>query len=156
MSFDIPSIFIKAFWCYLFLEKGNKNNNQTSHPAVDDTDTAPIKLLKAAIIERRADFLHKRVVKIQIMHNAQPHTEHLAAFKQMMHIRTRKSAAGRTLTADFKRRIIGFILCIIQIHNAVHRKNLPVTGVSGGHNAVENINAAPNAFNYVHWRADSH
>ena len=25
MSVDISSKFIKAFWCYLFLEKGNKN-----------------------------------------------------------------------------------------------------------------------------------
>ena len=26
MSTDISSKFIKAFWCYLFLEKGNKIN----------------------------------------------------------------------------------------------------------------------------------
>ena len=156
MSFDIPSIFIKAFWCYLFLEKGNKNNNQTSHPAVDDTDTAPIKLLKAAIIERRADFLHKRVVKIQIMHNAQPHTEHLAAFKQMMHISARKSAAGGAIAPDFKRRIIGFILRVVQIHNTVHRKNLAVTGVSGRHNAVENINAAAHTLDNIHRSAHAH
>ena len=89
-----------------------------------------IKLLETIIIKRRTNFLHKRVVKIKVMHNAQPHTEHFSAFEQMVHIRTRKSAAGRTLTADFERRIVSFVLSIIKIHNAVHRENLPVPCVS--------------------------
>ena len=95
MSTDISSKFIKAFWCYLFLEKGDKNNNKTSYPAVDDTKAALIKLLKAAIIERRTDFFHESVIKPQIVHHTQAHCKHLFGFEKMADIRPAVSLAGR-------------------------------------------------------------
>ena len=112
--------------------------------------------LECAVIECVADFLHKVVVEPQIVHDEQPLRQHFTALEQVAQISAAEPLTGRALTAFFNRAVIGLVLGIHNVQDAVMREQMTVTRVAGRHNAVEEINAASDTFNNVARCADTH
>ena len=113
-------------------------------------------VLECAIIECVTDFLHEVVVEPQIVHNEQSLGQHFTALEQVAQIGAAEPLTGRTLTAFFDRTVIGLVLSVHNVQNAVVREQMTVTRVACRHNAVEEINAASDTFNNVARRADTH
>ena len=90
------------------------------------------------------------------MHDEQPLRQHFTALEQVAQISAAEPLTGRALTAFFNRAIIGLVLGIHNVQDAVMREQMTVTRVAGRHNAVEEINAASDTFNNVARCADTH
>ena len=66
------------------------------------------------------------------------------------------AAAGRAATALLYGRAVPFIFGVIYIDYTFHCEKMTVACVAAWHNAVKQIHAAINRFDYVAGRADAH
>lgn len=87
--------------------------------------------LECAVIECVADFLHEVVVEPQIVHDEQPLRQHFTALEQVAQISAAEPLTGRALTAFFNRAVIGLVLGIHNVQDAVMREQMTVTRVAG-------------------------
>ena len=110
--------------------------------------------LECAVIECVADFLHEVVVEPQIVHDEQPLRQHFTALEQVAQISTAEPLTGRALTAFFNRAVIGLVLGIHNVQDAVMREQMTVARIAGRHDTIEKVDAAGYTLDDIARRAD--
>ena len=96
---------------------------------------------KTSLVKSLTDFLHKGVVKIEVVHDRKPACKLFPRFEKVADVGSRKIAAGGTVALRINGKRVGLVTLIGNVHNAAPCENCPVTGVSAWHYAVEQINA---------------
>ena len=92
---------------------------------------------KTSLVKSLPNFLHKGVVKIEVVHDRKPACKLFPRFEKVADVGSRKIAAGGTVALSINGQRVGLITLICDVHNAVPRENCSVTGVSAWHYAVE-------------------
>lgn len=77
-----------------------------------------------------ADLFHQSIVKIQVVHDGEAHTEHFFRFEKMSDISARMMSAYRTVTLVVDRGVVGFIFRVIDIDDPVPCEKVTVSGVA--------------------------
>lgn len=108
-----------------------------------------IKCVKASLLQRVANFLHQRIVKIDVVHDRQTHRQHLAGLEQMVQVSAAEAAAHRAVALGIQRGIVQRILGVEQISSSLPGEQVGMARIPGGHDAVEEIDAAANGFQNV-------
>ena len=85
------------------------------------------------------DLFHQCVIKIQIVHDCQPHSQHFFRFEEMTDVCTCMMLAYRTIAFAVDRVIIRFVVRVIDIDDTAPREEVTVASISRRHNAVEQI-----------------
>lgn len=92
----------------------------------------PPELGKRPTIQSIPDFLHQLVVEIQIVHHAQPHSQHFLSLEQVTQISPGVPAAHWAVTLGVNRERIRLILGIFQIDGTVPGKESGMSGFRAG------------------------
>ena len=115
-----------------------------------------VKALEIIAIQRVANLLHQIVVEIQIVQNRQTHAQSFLCLDQMADIRTAVIPAGRTSAILVDGTGVSRVFLVQQIHLAVPGEQIAVAGVTGRHNAVEEIHTAMHRFQNILRRTHAH
>lgn len=126
------------------------------YPLVQHTDQFPVQFVEFSLLQAVSNPFHQGVVKVKIMHYAQPHGQHFIRLEQMADIRAGMTAASGTIAFFVKRRHIPFVFLIEHISMAAPGENVAMAGVTSRHDAVKQIHAPENAFQYVFRGAHPH
>lgn len=113
-------------------------------------------LHKGAGVERPAYFGHQLIIEIQIMHHSQPQSQRLIGLEQVIEVGARIAAADIAAAGRVYRLFIKLIALVFDVENALLGEQMPVAAIARRHDAVEQIDAAPNALKDIDRRADPH
>ena len=108
-----------------------------------------IELLVSSLVESVSDLLHQLVVKIEVMENGKAHSERLSRLEEMSDISSRVVTAGGASAFLCDGTGILCVLLVEQIYLAAPGEEIAVTGVSRGHNAVEEVDATIHSLNNI-------
>ena len=120
------------------------NRESVFHSLCKTIDVLMIELLKAILIHGVADLLHEIVVKVEVMHNTKAHTQHFVCFQEVTDVGAGVILTYGTTTGGGDGTVIGHETVIEDGQLAFPSEKIAVTGVTGGHNAVEEVNATVN------------
>ena len=115
-----------------------------------------VKFFVSAFVDRFADLRHQIVIEIEVVENCQTHTEHFVRLEKMADITAGIETARRAITVGIDRQRISLIFAVIDIHRTLPGEDIAVTGISGGHNAVKEVNASVDGFQNIDRRTDTH
>ena len=115
-----------------------------------------IEFLKGTVVQCLTDLFSQFVIEIEIMRNGKVHTDRFLRLDQMTNVGAAIIAAGRATAIAVKGTGILRVLLIAQIDLTVPGKEVTVTGIAAGHNAIEEIHAAVDSFNNITGRSDPH
>ena len=90
------------------------------------------------------------------MGDRQLHTNRLLGLDQMAHVGTAVMAASRTAAALVEGPGVLGVFFVAQVHLTMPGKQISVTGVAGGHDAIEEIHAHVNRLKNIAGRTDAH
>ena len=111
---------------------------------------------KTPFIQCGADAGGQLIIKPEIMQDSQSHPQHLTRGKKMTDVRTRKRTAGWTLTIWIDGPLVEFVFLIFDVERAFPCKELRMSGISGRHNAVEEVYATVYRFQNIRRCSYSH
>ena len=104
---------------------------------------------KMSIVKSNANFFHKGIVKIQIVHDCKPACKLFSRLEKVTDVGSGKITAGGTVALSVNRQRVCFVTLICDVHNAAPGENSSVTSVPAGHYTVEQVDTPCYCFNDV-------
>ena len=113
-------------------------------------------LREGALVQRIPDALGELIIEIQIVHDGQPHGQHLLRLEQMMQVGFGITSADRAGTFGIDGAFVQLIFRVLEVDGALPCKELGVAGIAGRHDAVKKVDAPGHALDDVAGGADAH
>ena len=111
---------------------------------------------EGAGLQRGADLLHQGIIKVEIVHDCQPHSQDLVALEEMTDIRPTEILANRAIAGRVDGKLVPLVFCVADIPDALGGKEVTVAGVSAGHNTVEKVHPQTDCLQNISGGTNTH
>ena len=87
-------------------------------------------LLIAALVQRRTNLLHEGIVKVEVVHDRQTHSKHLARLEQVADIGAAVALADRAVAFRVDWGIVQLIFCVVDVDDALPGEQVAVARIA--------------------------
>ena len=87
-------------------------------------------LLETLLLQSCTNLFHQRVIKIQVVHNRQSHSQHLVCLEQMTDVRSAVALADRAVALCVDWLIVQLVFGIVDVDNALPGEQVSVASVA--------------------------
>jgi hypothetical protein len=102
--------------------------------------------LKAPFFDGLAKLFHEVQIKVHVVQCAQHGGQNLSTVVQVSQIRSREVFAARAVACRIHRAHVRRILGVFDAEHTKTREEVPIAGVSGGHNTIKHVDPAADGF----------
>ena len=115
-----------------------------------------LKAAKLPLVQGLPDTAHQIVIEPEVVCNGKTHGQHFLGFEESAAHRRGSSGGIRGSRSRGDRALVPLIFGVFDVYDTFPGEEVAVPTIARGHNAVEEIHAAPDGFDDVPRRTDAH